>query len=525
MLREAGYLIGRAASFYGDAIAVTCGSVDRTFREQNGIAESVASALHQQGVRPGDRIGVLGRNSLALLDAWFGCEKLGAVRVVMHPHLSGAVLREQVESLSLRALFVDGSLADHFTSLPAAVRAACLFVVMNGESGGLGPSFDSFVASAGEPCSGITVDDSQPWIIQFTSGTTGRPKPWCKSLRSFIAVIEQNTLVLDRVNRGDAIDHEDVNLHFHALQSSSGFKTLFPYYIRGARTVLMDADGLEDPIGGLCSTVAAQGVSGLLLHGTAFRQWLRHLKAMPPQTRAAVVAHLRRVVTSLVGPRLLDLASDLIGPVWCHTYGSTEQGSPVTALYADDPPAWGGWGTVGRLQSPAHELRIVDPDTAQAAATGQPGEIEVRSEMSLGSYLSADPGVRRVGTDDWLRVGDIGCLDPQGALHFLGRSVDVIGVGAKVLHPWQIEQHLLGLFPVVRCAVVRSSGDQPLIHVLVEFEKDADESCLAEVKDMLAAVVNAGISWRVQVVPAIPTAEGGVKIDRKGAEQLVSQPS
>lgn len=523
MKREAGYLIQQSADFYGDSIAVTDGFISRTFREQNDIAESVASAMRQRGVRPGDKVGLLGWNSLDLLDAWFACEKLGAVRVVMHPNLSSAILREQMRSVPLRMLFIDESLVDCLDGLPRSYRADCQFVIMNGASEDCDSSFAGFATSTGRSYQGVYVDDSQPWIIQFTSGTTGCPKPWCKSLRSWMAVIEQNCLVLDRIGRGGAIDQEDVNLHLHALQSSSGFKTLFPYYVRGARTLLMNPHPLADPIETMCSAMLAEGVSGVLLHGTTFRQWLQHLQTLPPEARAAAVAPLRRVVTSLVGPDLLDLATELIGPIWCHTYGSTEQGSPVTALYSHDLKAWGGRGTVGRLQSPMDELRIVDVQTGLPVPAGQLGEIEIRSEMSIGRYLTNADYIPQTGMGDWLRVGDLGSLDSQGALHFIGRTKDAIPVNQRVLHPWQIEQHLQNFFSVERCVVIRGAVGGPSIHVLVQFTGRPDESVLFQMEELFARIIDVEISWSLRVVPIIPTAEGGVKIDRKNAERLVSQ--
>lgn len=524
MKREAGYLIRQAAEFYGDSIAVTSGEVHRTFREQNRIADSVAAAMYAEGVRPGDKVGILGWNSLDLLDAWFGCEKLGAVRVVMHPHLGGPVICEQMKSLSLRMAFVDAALVTRLDGLDKPSHAASPLVIMNGEKAESGLSVGGFSLASDGLDGAIQVDDAQPWIIQFTSGTTGRPKPWCKSLRSWIAVIEQNLLVLDGVRQGAVLDATDVNLHFHALQSSSGFKTLFPYYIRGARTVLMDPHGLEHPIEHMSSIIATENVSGLLLHGTAFRQWLLSLRSMRPEVRNTITSGLRRVVTSLVGPGMLDLATELIGPVWCHTYGSTEQGSPVTALFARDIERWGGRGTVGRSRSPAVELQIVDRATGDVVTSGHMGEIEVRSEMSMGRYLSRSSDALQESEHGWLRVGDLGALDSQGALHFVGRSKDIINVDDVVLHPWRIEQSLLDIFSISRCAVVQGGrDDRSSIYVLIQFSNQPGEFAMSQVEEKLGALIDKKISWNLRVVANIPTAEGDVKVDRERARRLVEQ--
>jgi acyl-CoA synthetase (AMP-forming)/AMP-acid ligase II len=319
------------------------------------------------------------------------------------------------------------------------------------------------------------------------------------------------------------VDTSDVNLHFHTLQSSSGFKTLFPYYIRGARTIIADPHNLEDPVGVLSSALASEGVTGILLHGSIFRRWIRGMHAMQPEDRVPIVSRLRRVMTSLVGPDTLDRATEVIGPSWCHTYGSTEQGSPVTALFAHDLDAWGGRGTVGRLQLPTGELRIVDAEWGNPLPSGTIGEIEVRGEMSLGRYLPSLDRELPINTDDWLRVGDLGLLDAQGALHFIGRSKDMIRIGTRELSPWPVEQRLLETAGVDSCAVIGGTGNDLVLHVLVQLSKHSDEFSASGITGILDTMIDEEISWELHLVPLIPTAEGGVKVDRQAARRLVVQ--
>jgi acyl-coenzyme A synthetase/AMP-(fatty) acid ligase len=95
------------------------------------------------------------------------------------------------------------------------------------------------VAAAGtaeEPF--LDVDEDAPCFLQLTTGTTGNPKPWIKTYRSWAAVIDHNLTHLDTFGPpAGPIGPDDVNLHFHALQWATGFQTLYPYLVRGAQTV------------------------------------------------------------------------------------------------------------------------------------------------------------------------------------------------------------------------------------------------------------------------------------------------
>ena len=85
--------------------------------------------------------------------------------------------------------------------------------------------------SAEEPL--LDVDEDQPCFLQLTSGTTGQPKAWVKTYRSWQAVINHNLHHLDTHGVGvPPVGPEDVNVHFHPLQWASGFQTLYPYFVR-----------------------------------------------------------------------------------------------------------------------------------------------------------------------------------------------------------------------------------------------------------------------------------------------------
>jgi acyl-coenzyme A synthetase/AMP-(fatty) acid ligase len=103
-------------------------------------------------------------------------------------------------------------------------------------------------------------------------------------------VIDHNLHHFDTFGAGiPPIGPDDVNLHFHPIQWASGFQTLYPYYVRGARTVLLD-DEVFDP-GVLLDTIAAEQVTGVFMPGPLLTPVLDEVEA-----RGGFAHRLRRMV-------------------------------------------------------------------------------------------------------------------------------------------------------------------------------------------------------------------------------------
>ena len=112
----------------------------------------------------------------------------------------------------------------------------------------------------------LDIDEEAPCFIQLTSGTTGQPKPWVVSHRAWRAIIATNLEHLDTFGTGiPAVGADDVNLHFHALQWATGFQTLMPYLLRGARTIIVD-DSQFDPKQ-IADVMVDDRVTGTLMPG------------------------------------------------------------------------------------------------------------------------------------------------------------------------------------------------------------------------------------------------------------------
>src|SRR5262249_39257487 len=136
-----------------------------------------------------------------------------------------------------------------------------------------------------------------------------------------------------------AIGPDDVNLHFHPLQWASGFQTFYPYLVRGARSVLLDDERLDPEA--LLDAIAAEGATGTFMPGPFLGAVLDAVAA-----RGRYEHRLRRMVIVIATPDLLTRTTELLGPIWVHGYGSSEQGALTTRLRACELD-----GHPGRIES------------------------------------------------------------------------------------------------------------------------------------------------------------------------------
>ncbi|MBJ7599927.1 MAG: long-chain fatty acid--CoA ligase [Candidatus Nephthysia bennettiae] len=521
---EAGALARVAAQWYGPTVALTGQGETQTFDELFRTANRAASGLLSLGLQRGDRVGVLARNTPEVVQAWLGMEAHNLVRVVLHSHFDMAIHVDTLNDLGATCLIFDASFADVVDQHRDGLRTVSHFVAIGSDPPGWATPFSEVVASGSDQHPYLDVDEDAPCFIQMTTGTTGKPKPWTKTYRSWAAVINHNLHHLDTFGTGiPPVAPDDVNLHFHPIQWASGFQTLYPYLVRGARTVLVD-DARFVP-GELLDVITREGVTGVLVPGPMMTQLLDEVEA-----RGKLEHSLRRIVIFFGTPDMLERTTRLLGPVWCHGFGSTEQGAVTTRLLpgeVEDHPE--RLASVGRSGSPFLEVAIMDAE-GRRVPTGEVGEIVVRSAMSIGSYWGLEERTRQAFfPGDWFRPGDIGYLDGDGFLYYADRAVDCIATGAGVVYPHLVEAAILRHELVANCGVVGVGGEESqevVAAVVLKPGARASDAVREEIAARAAELKEHERPSRIVFVDDLPTVLGGAKVQRQALKgQMEAQPA
>jgi fatty-acyl-CoA synthase len=297
------------------------------------------------------------------------------------------------------------------------------------------PSFDLLMAEAGGDGRNPHTDFSSPFLIVYTSGTTGRPKG---------AVLRQEALLWNAV----------MSQHMHDLTAHDQVLTVLPLFHVGGlhiqttpalqlgATVTLHARFAPGPT---LDAIAVERPSLIVLVPTTIQALIEH-----PDWAKTDVSSLRAVTTgSTQVPQPLIDAVEARGVPVLQVYGSTET-SPI-AVYTrpggDCRP-----GSTG-LPGLACEARIVD-DAGREVAHGERGEVVVRGPNVLYEYWGNAGATAQALREGWFHTGDIGTRDADGYFFIHDRKNNVIISGAENIYPAEIERVLAQHPAVAEVAVV-----------------------------------------------------------------------
>jgi acyl-CoA synthetase (AMP-forming)/AMP-acid ligase II len=183
------------------------------------------------------------------------------------------------------------------------------------------------------------------------------------------------------------------------------------------------------------------------------------------EAATAALAGLRYIVYG-AAPMPLPLLHRALS-TWPHTkfvqvYGQTDQCGAVTALSDDDhrDPARPELQLAAGKAVLGCEIRIADPETGNPLATGESGEVWVRSNQNMTGYLNRpDATAETITADDWVRTGDIGRLDADGYVYIEDRIKDMIITGGENVYGPEVESVLIEHPAIEDAAVIGVPDD------------------------------------------------------------------
>lgn len=437
-----GSFIGRRRCL-GEKIAFADADRSVTFAEFSQRVDSLVDSFHRLGLKPGDRIALLSRNSVAAMEC-IATAKAGFIVAPLNWRLAPSELIALLRDCAPNVLVCDvqwasvasAELLDH-----VAIRTR--IVVGAAREGWL--SFEDVVAMgrADEAHAEAKGDDTA--FLIYTSGTTGTPKAAMISHRGVVA----NGVASAREAIGVTAD--DRVLCVMPLFHVGGLcYYLLPSFMAGATSILRPAFEVND----LVESLASQAVTNVHLVPTMISDLVAHPHA------SSAAGNLRRIVYagSTMPVALLERVMKVFPScAFSQSYGLTEGGIVTTLGPEEHRRAAGSETHAHLLQSCGRalsetDLRLVDANGENCKA-GLPGEVLVRSGRIMKGYWNLPEKTAEIFSGDYLRTGDIGCLDADGYLYLVDRKNDMIVTGGENVFPSEVEQVLYRSPDVAEAAV------------------------------------------------------------------------
>jgi len=464
-----------------DAVAVV------RYRELLAQAENCARWLAAR-IESGDRVAVWSRNEVETVILQYGCALSGAIIVHFNTAWTDTEVKHALALTGPSVLFAG---SDHRGNLLRDRLAA-----LSGTD--VRPLSDIGAIAREESAQTLpVVAQDAPFLIQFTSGTTGRAKG---------ALLGHRAALLGGWLRPhcEGATCEDVWLNavpFHHIGGSISIM-LGALGVGAAFVVLRGFD--REQIIRLMPVVGATRMGGV---PTMWHDMLASPN-LPEGARLNAVS----LGGASVPQELAQAIFDRLGARCGIGYGQSEF-TIITASMPDDPPAV-VCETVGR-PLPHVEMKIIDPESGAVVPRDVPGEICVRGPMCMDGYWDNDAATREtIDADGFLHTGDVGTLDAEGYCRVKGRVRDVIIRGGENIYPAEIEGALLTHPGVAMAAVVGVDhprlGQEPAAVILCRpgSQPGADE--LAAHVAAVVASFKVPRHWRF--VDAMPmTASGKIR--------------
>jgi len=454
----------RSAYVYPDKVAVVHGKRRTTYREFEERCNRFASALRGAGVRHGDRVACLAPNIPALLEAHYGVPASGAVLVAINTRLSRDEVAYILEHSGARLV-----LCDH--ELVHLVEGAGLETVRIEDTGAAGDPYEDFLATGSpERFDHPLADEEQTISVNYTSGTTGRPKGVMYThrgayLNALMEALESH------------VRPESVQLWVVPMFHCNGWCFTWAVTAMGARHVCL------------------RKIDPELIWELLEREGVTHLNGAPT-VHLGVVTHpsahrLEQEVTVTIGgappsPTLLAGMSALnFRPV--HVYGLTETYAPYTVCERQD--AWAELpdeelarrlGRQGVHNIVSDPIRVVDEQMRDVPRDGETmGEVVMRGNNVMKGYFAAPDATRAAFEGGWFHSGDIGVMHPDGYVELRDRGKDIIISGGENISTIEVENTICRHRAVLECAVIATPddkwGERPKAFVMLRSGQKASE--------------------------------------------------
>lgn len=510
-----GQILERAAALAPDKIALVDGDRKTTYGELDHLATRIAAGLLDLGFKKGDRVAVYMKNSLELVIAFYGLQKIGAVVAWVNPGYRRTEAEFILRNSGAKGLFIfrewDGH--DYLASIqemrPGLPDLMSVFVAGGGEGEGV-RSFDALLKSPASPPAPSELDPAQDLsMLIYTSGTTGKPKG---------AMITQTQVVKAgwQYSLGVGAGADDIFIGFLPMTHSYGCGSILvqPFLLLSS-VVLMEKFEPRTAF----ELMETQRVT---------------LQLGAPAHYLIELAHPGRADYDLSSLRA-GLIAGQIAPEGLITKVEKEMGVYITSFWGASEVG-PGLGIINPYPSPLEvrekyvglpvagtKVRVVDPESRKEVPDGEIGELTLSGWHVMKGYWNNPQETKKQIVDGWLFMGDLVSREKDGHIRIYGRTKDLINRGGFKIYPHELESLVLEHPKVYQVSVVATPNPvlgESICTCIVPAPGEA--LSLTELRTFLKGkIAPHKLPDEMCVFEDFPRLSGGVKINKFGKGGLV----
>ncbi|MEZ5844634.1 MAG: AMP-binding protein [Hyphomicrobiaceae bacterium] len=475
-----GDIVAAQARLAPDRFAVRDLEREMTWRQWNQRACRLANALVGLGLEKGDRVAVLAYNCIEWAEIYAATAKAGIVAVPINFRLVGAEVRFIADNAEASAFIVQDELAGVVEEIRASL--ACpkdRFIHFGVKACPAGfHDYEALLARGADREPGANVVATDPWMLMYTSGTTGKPKGAIRSHKGS-ALVSLVTEIELKIHRRDSALLVMPMCHANSLYFFGAHA-----YCGGTSTIYSRKS--FDPEHAL-ATLASCGATFTSLVPTHYIMMLSLAEAV--RSRHVCDAVTKLMISS--APARPDTKRAIMemfrNSGLYELYGSTEAGW-VTMLHPEEQ--FTKLGSVGRECVGSAPIRLLD-DGGDEVPDGEAGELFSCNPYTFDGYWKLPDKTAEAFRGSYCTVGDMARRDADGFIWLVDRKKNMIISGGENVYPTEIEI-AVGTHPAVKDVAVIGLPDDKWgerVHAVVVLHEgrhaSADE-IIAHARDRLA---------------------------------------
>jgi len=411
-----------------------------TFSELQDKAARFANFLLTQGVRRGDKVAALLPRNVELLITLFATWRIGAVYQPLFTAFGPKSIEHRLSGSGAKLVVTDAANRDKLSEV-----ADCPAIVTVGGPKGQGIvrgdfSFWAELDNYPAYCEPVLLTGEDPFLLMFTSGTTGPAKPLEVPLKAIIAFQNYTR---------DAVDLRPEDAFWNVADPGWAYGLYFG--ITGPLGMGHPITFYDGPftVESTCRIIEKYGITNLTGSPTAYRLLIAAGEAFASKIKGRL-----RVVSSAgepLNPEVIRWFADNLGVTILDHYGQTEMGMVLCNHHGLEHPVH--IGSAG-FASPGHRI-VVLYEQQRELDIGQPGILALDRSRSPMFWFNGYQGFEtRAFVGQYYLSGDTVELNPDGSISFVGRSDDVITTSGYRVGPFDVESALVEHPAVVEAAVV-----------------------------------------------------------------------
>ncbi|MGP6219636.1 long-chain-fatty-acid--CoA ligase [Caldiplasma sukawensis] len=420
------------------------------YDELNRYVNKAAAFLIDNNVKEGDRIGIMLPNSPQYVILFMAAMKIGAIVVQVNPLYTSYEVKYEMEDSGCNVLIILEDFYEKISTLyPITIKKIIFTRIQDFLPGFVGSIFSlsrkikgqSYKISENNNVVKLDLDKYEgketkeaiikprvtPAVIQYTGGTTGKPKGALLSHYNLVSNVYQLDSWLPENIKGKLIFLSAIPF-FHVYGMMTAF--LMPLFYGTTMIILPDPRDSERVLKSIekHKNIVFPGIP-TMYHSMLKSKHLKQNSLKGVSLLLSGAAPLPEEIETEFTSR--SNASILEG------YGLTEA-SPVVCATPVDPKSRRK-GTVG-FPIPSTHLKIVDIETGEELGIDKPGELIVKGPQVMLGYLNSVDETKLVMEDGWLHTGDVALIDKDGYVHIVDRTKDLIIAGGYNIYPREVEE-------------------------------------------------------------------------------------